>query len=57
MDDIQFRSDLDLITANGTATYWAYTLAGKDVTLTSEKLYIIATYKEDCPSDLKIQDI
>lgn len=31
LEDIQFRSELYLKTANGTATYWAYTLANKKI--------------------------
>jgi len=40
MKDISFRSDLDLDVANSTATYWAYTLANKEVKATSKKAYI-----------------
>ena len=36
--DINFRSDLDLRTANGTATYWAYKLADKEAELIRNKL-------------------
>ncbi len=56
LKDIQFRADLDLKSANGTATYWAYTLANKDIHLTSEKLYVIATFPDQFPTELKIQD-
>ena len=56
MDDINFRSELDLKTASGTATYWAYTLAKKDVKETSRHLYVIATYPNDYKTDLKVQD-
>lgn len=55
LDDIAFRSDLDLKTANGTATYWAYTLADKEVIEKNAKLYVITTYKE-YDSNLKVQD-
>ena len=54
--DIQFRSDLDLKTANGTATYWAYTLANKEVTETSSNMYVIITYQTDYPTELKVGD-
>lgn len=56
LEDIQFRSDIDLITANGNATYWAYTLADKKVEEKSAKLYVIATYPEEYPSSLKVGD-
>lgn len=55
LEDIAFRSDLDLTTANGTATYWAYTLANKKVKEKSSKLYVITTNKE-YDTTLKVQD-
>ena len=42
MEDIQFRSELELQAANSTATYWAYTLAGKEVECVSSHIYIVA---------------
>ena len=56
LEDVQFRSDLDLKTANGTATYWAYTLAKKPIKETSSKLYVIITYPEEYATDLKVGD-
>lgn len=56
LEDIQFRSDLDLITASEEAKYWAYTLANKEVIEKSSKVYIIATYKEEYPTELKVGD-
>lgn len=56
MKDIIFRSELDLKTANGTATYWAYNLAKKEIKEKSSKLYIIATYPNEFKTDLKVQD-
>ena len=56
MDDVLFRSELDLKTANGIATYWAYTLANKEVKLTSEKLYVIAAWMDDYDTKLQIGD-
>ncbi len=53
--DIEFRSDLDLKSANGTATYWAYTLANKKIKETSSKLYVIASF-DKYKSTLKVQD-
>ena len=44
IEDIEFRSDLDLLTSNGNATYWAYTKAGKKIELKSSKLYIITIF-------------
>lgn len=55
IDDIDFRSNLDLRTANGTATYWAYTLANKEVKLINSQLFVIATF-EDYDTTLKVQD-
>lgn len=53
--DIEFRSELDLKTANGTATYWAYTLAGKKVEEISSKLYVILI-TNDIDTTLKVGD-
>ena len=55
IEDIEFRSDLDLKTANGQATYWAYTLAKKEVNLINENLYVILTFKE-YETPLQVQD-
>lgn len=55
IDDIEFRSDLDLLTSNGTATYWAYNLAKKEVKEKSSKLYITTIF-EGFKTDLKVQD-
>ena len=53
--DIEFRSDLDLLTANGNATYWAYSLAKKKVEEKSSKIYIIMTDKK-YETPLKVGD-
>ena len=55
IDDIEFRSELDLKTANGTATYWAYTLAGKEVEKVDSELYVIAVL-DKYQTVLKVQD-
>jgi len=55
MEDIEFRSELDLQTANGNATYWAYTLANKEVKEISTKIYVITIFPE-YNSPLKIGD-
>ena len=56
MEDIAFRSELDLKTANGTATYWAYTLANKEVKEISSKQYVIAKMSQEYPNDIKVGD-
>ena len=56
LDDIEFRSDLDLKTANGNATYWAYTLANNKIEEKESKLYIISTFDSEFNSPLKVQD-
>ena len=53
--DIDFRSDIDLLNANSTATYWAYTLAGKDCVKVSSNLYVIVTFDE-FNTNLKVGD-
>lgn len=55
IEDIEFRSDLDLKTANGTASYWAYTLAEKPIEEVSSNLYIITIF-DGFKSDLKVGD-
>ena len=55
VSDINFRSDLDLKTSNGVATYWAYTLASKKVEEISSKLYVISTFPE-FETELRVQD-
>ena len=55
IEDIEFRGDLDLLTSNGNATYWAYKLADKEVNITSSRLFVIMKTDEyDTP--LKIGD-
>ncbi|MBQ9019423.1 MAG: PDZ domain-containing protein [Bacilli bacterium] len=53
--DIEFRSDLDLLTSNGNATYWAYTLAGKKIKKTDYKLYVITVF-DGYDTPLKVGD-
>ena len=55
IEDIEFRNKLSLDTSNGTATYWAYTLANKEVELMTSKLYVI-TVLEEFKTPLKVQD-
>ena len=55
IDDIEFRSDLDLLNSNGNATYWAYTLANKDIEKTNTKIYVITVFDE-YDVKLKIKD-
>ena len=55
LDDIEFRSDLDLKVANGTAIKWAYTLANRECIEKSSKLYVIAKL-DNYKNKLKVQD-
>ncbi len=55
IEDIEFRSNLDLETANGTATYWAYHLAGKEYQEISSKIYVISKM-EDYEINLNVGD-
>lgn len=41
--DIEFRSEVDLLTSNSNAIYYAYHLANKPCKLTSTDVYVIAT--------------
>ena len=53
--DIEFRGELDLAYSNANATYWAYTLASKDVKKLESKIYVITVY-DKFKTDLKIGD-
>lgn len=55
--DIAFRGELDLKVANSTATYWAYTLAKKDLELKSSELYVIIIDSVNYPTKLQVGDI
>lgn len=55
IEDIEFRSNLDLKTANGNSKYWAYKLADKSVEEKSSKLYIISLFGE-YKTNLKVGD-
>ena len=55
LEDVEFRSDLDLKTANATAVYYAYHLAGKSIETVKSQIYIIATF-EEYKTKLKVQD-
>ena len=54
LEDIQFRSELDLKAANSTAIYWAYTLAEREVEESSSNLYVIST--SDMENPFKVGD-
>lgn len=56
IEDINFRGDLDLRTANGTATYWAYTLANKELKEITSKMYVIVVFNDEYETNLKVQD-
>lgn len=45
-EDIEFRSDLDLASANSNAIYYAYTLAGKEIKLLDTNIFVIALFEE-----------
>ena len=55
LDDIAFRGDLDLKSANSTAIYYAYTLANKEIKEISRETYVIVIFDE-YKTKLKIQD-
>lgn len=55
IDDIEFRSDLDLLYSNGNAKYWAYTLASKEIEKKESKIYVITVFDE-YKTTLKIRD-
>ena len=52
IEDIEFRSDLDLQSANSTAIYWAYSLANKSLKEEDSHIYVISSFH----SDLKVGD-
>lgn len=54
-DDIEFRGDIDLKSANANAVKTAYSLAGKDYKEISSKIYVIATFDE-YKTNLEVQD-
>ena len=55
IEDIEFRSDMDLKKANDTAILWAYKLAGKEIEIVDKHLYITTVYDE-VKNPLKVQD-
>ena len=46
VEDIEFRSSLDLQSANGNAVYWAYKLAEKKCDIVKTNIYIISVMSE-----------
>ena len=54
-EDIEFRGDIDLKSANSSAIKTAYTLAGKKVEKKSSKIYVVAIFSEYDP-ELKVGD-
>ncbi|MDD5887928.1 MAG: PDZ domain-containing protein [bacterium] len=46
IEDIEFRSTLDLESANGNAIYWAYKLANKSCEITKMSIYVISVMQE-----------
>lgn len=55
LEDIEFRSDLDLKTVNENATYWAYHLAEKEIQLKSRQFYVI-TISPDIKTTFQVGD-
>lgn len=56
VEDIEFRSKLDLESTNGNATYWAYKLANKECEIIDSKIYVISVFSE-YNSMFKVGDI
>lgn len=56
LEDVAFRSELELKSANSTATYWAYTLAKKKIEEKDKHLYVIATSPKEYTTELKVKD-
>lgn len=54
-EDIQFRSDLDLDSANDNAIMWAYKLASKDFLVTDTKIFV-TTISKEFKNPFKVQD-
>ena len=55
IDDIEFRSSIDLLSANSNAIYWAYKLADKEIEKESSNTYVI-TVLDGFDTTLKVQD-
>ena len=55
ISDITFRSNLDLLTSNGTSIYWGYSLANQSVSIKSSDLYVITVFS-GYETSLKIRD-
>jgi len=55
IEDIEFRSDLDLEYSSNNAIYWAYTLAKKEVEEKESHIYVISI-GEDYNNSLKVGD-
>ena len=55
-EDIKFRNELDLKSASSQATYWAYTLANKELEKSKSELYVITIF-EGYKTPLKVGDI
>ena len=56
INDIEFRSKMELEDANQTATYLAYKLANKKVEEIEKKIYVISKSDKEYPTPIKIQD-
>ena len=56
IEDIEFRSSLDLESANGNAIYWAYKLANKKCEIVDTKIYVISVMSE-YKNKFKVRDM
>lgn len=55
IEDVDFRYKLDLKRSNSNAIYWGYKLANKEVSLKSNKIYVVYVYNKN-KSKFKVQD-
>lgn len=53
--DIEFRSELDLLSSNSNAIYYAYQLAGKPCEVIKTEIYVILKFP-DCDNPLAVGD-
>ena len=56
IEDVEFRSEFSLDIANSNATYWAYTMANKEIKEKSKEVYVIAMISDELKTNLKIGD-
>ena len=56
VQDVELRSDLNLLSANSNAIYWAYTLANKECEIVKTNIYVLSVISE-FDSQFKVGDI